>query len=44
VWTDVVCGCGRKVDGRANAPEVTDVPVARFTSGRDLVSKGNVRV
>ena len=33
-----------KVKGGANTPKVTDVPVACFADGGDLMSEGKVRV
>ena len=38
------CFGSRKVDGGADTPEVSDVPVACFANGCDLRSKGKVRV
>ena len=38
------CFGSRKVDGEADTPEVSDVPVACLAHGCDLRSKGKVRV
>ena len=38
------CFGSRKVDGGADTPEVSDVPVACFANGGDLRSEGKVRV